>query len=89
MKQGMWKLAAAMLVAIATIVPVAAGPLEDGLNAYREQDYATALEVWRPLAEQGVAPAQYRLGTLYAEGKGVEQSDTTAAAWYHRAADNL
>ena len=87
MKHATWKLAGAVGVAIALIVPVAAGPLEDGLTAYRAHDYATALELWRPLAEKGVAAAQYQLGTLYAEGRGVEQSDATAAVWYKRAAE--
>ena len=87
MKRGAWNLAAAVLMAVVTVIPVAAGPLEEGLTAYRERDYATALELWRPLADKGNAAAQYQLGTLYAEGKGVEQSDTTAAAWFHRAAE--
>jgi len=87
MKQNAWKFAAAMLVAIATVNPAAAGPLEDGLTAYRDHDYATALASWRPLAETGNAAAQYQLGILYAEGKGVEQSDATAAQWFRRAAD--
>jgi uncharacterized protein len=74
-------------VALALAQPVAAGPLEDGMDAYRQQDYAKAAELWMPLAEAGNAAAQYQLGTLYAEGKGVEQSDTTAAAWFARAAN--
>ena len=32
--------------------------------------------------------AQYRLGDMYAEGKGVEQNDKTAMQWYQRAADH-
>lgn len=87
MKRGAWNLAAATLVAIATVMAAAAGPLEDGLTAYREHDYVTALALWRPLADKGDAAAQYQLGTLYAEGKGVAQSDATAASWYQRAAE--
>ena len=87
MKQNAWKFAAAMLVAIATVNPAAAGPLEDGLTAYRARDYDTALALWRPLADAGNAAAQYQLGTLYAEGKGVAQSDATAAQWFQRAAE--
>jgi TPR repeat protein len=85
MKRGIWTLAAIMLVAVA--MPVTAGPLEDGLTAYREHDYATALALWRPLADKGNPAAQYQLGTLYAEGKGVAQSDATAVQWFQRAAD--
>lgn len=72
---------------IAQCPPVAAGAIEDGLTAYNEKDYVKALQLWRPLAEQGVAAAQYRLGVLYAEGKGVNASDLIAAVWFQRAAE--
>ena len=78
---------AALAIASAFGAAALAGPLEDGMTAYREKDYAKAVESWRPLAEQGVAAAQYQLGTLYAEGKGVEQSDVTATEWFQRAAE--
>ena len=67
--------------------PVAAGPLEEANDAYREKAFAKAAELWRPLAEKGDAAAQYSLGTLYAEGKGVEQNDATAFLWFQRAAN--
>ena len=41
------------------VVPVAAGPLEDATAAYERGDYATALQIIRPLADQGHAEAQY------------------------------
>jgi TPR repeat protein len=76
-----------MLVALAGLAaPAFAGPLEDGMAAYRENDFAKAMELWLPLAESGNPAAQLQVGNLYAEGKGVEQSDTTAAAWFERAA---
>lgn len=37
-------------------------------------------------AEQGLAPAQYRLGTLYEKGQGVPENPTRARSWYERAA---
>ena len=82
-------LLAVAAVAIATIFggPAAAGPLEDGKAAYHEKDYGKAAELWRPLAEKGDAAAQHFLGTLYAEGKGVERNDATAFLWFQRAAN--
>ena len=65
----------------------AAGTLEDGVAAYRSGDYGKAVEIWRALAEQGDAMAQDRLGGMYAEGKGLEQSDVTATLWFQRAAN--
>ena len=79
-------LVAALLLALC-FEAGAAGALEEGIDAYRQHDYAKAVELWRPLADQGNAEAQYRLGTLYAEGKGVEQNDATAMTWFMRAAE--
>jgi uncharacterized protein len=37
---------------------------QDGMDAYDRGDYATAVQEWRPLAEQGVARAQNNLGIM-------------------------
>ncbi|HXX84168.1 MAG TPA: tetratricopeptide repeat protein [Casimicrobiaceae bacterium] len=78
---------AALLCAFSVEAAAADGALEEGSEAYRQQDYAKAAELWRGLADKGDAEAQYRLGTLYAEGKGVGQNDATAMTWFLRAAD--
>jgi TPR repeat protein len=67
-------------------LPAQGGPLEDGLDAYRAKDYEKAIAAWRPLAEKGMAAAQYRIGVMYAEGKGVPADDAQAALWFERAA---
>ena len=41
------------------------------LNIALDGDYAEAYCLWRPLAEQGYAEAQYHLGWLYANGNGL------------------
>lgn len=87
MRFGIRNLLGALAIAAALGAPAAAGPLEDANDAYREKAYAKAAELWRPLAENGDAEAQYSLGTLYAEGKGVEQNDATAFLWFQRAAN--
>ena len=74
----------AMAVAAATAL---AGPLEEGLDAYQEKDYLKAVQLWRPLAQAGDREAQYRLGVMYAEGKGVAPNDAEAALWFERAAE--
>ncbi len=60
---------------------------EDGLLAYHRGDHRVAMEVWRPLAEQGHASAQYSLVLLYYRGEGVLPNPKQAAQWYHKAAD--
>ncbi len=58
-----------------------------GLSAYEKGDYATALKEWEPLAQAGGSAAQYNLGLLYYDGKGVPQDFSEAAKWFERAAD--
>jgi uncharacterized protein len=64
-----------------------AGPLEDASTAYKRGDFATALQIWRPRATQGVAFAQFNLGLMYYSGQGVPQDYAEAAKWYRLAAD--
>jgi TPR repeat protein len=54
--------------------------------AYNRGDYAEALKILRPLADQGYALAQTNIGQLYAEGKGVTQSYQEALKWLRLAA---
>ena len=61
----------AVLVALATGAPVQAPELDE----------------LRALAEQGDADAQFNLGVMYANGRGVPEDDTEAVRWYRLAAD--
>jgi TPR repeat protein len=60
---------------------------DEGLTAYRRQDYATALQEWKTLAEQGDATAQYGLGIMYYQGKGVAQDSAQAMRWIRKSAE--
>jgi hypothetical protein len=64
-----------------------AGQVDDGLAAYNRGDYATAMKLWLPLAEQGNEVAQNNIGVLYAQGRGVEQNYTVAANWFRKSAN--
>ena len=64
-----------------------AADFQTGLEAYKRGNYATALEEWRPLAEQGLARAQHDLGFMYDNGEGVAQDHSEAARWYRLAAE--
>jgi TPR repeat protein len=76
-----------LLFLCAVTVPVVAGPLEDGLAAYKRRDWATALGLLRPLAEQGDPAAQEKIGRLYERGKGLPKDTFSAAEWYRKAAE--
>jgi len=47
----------------------------------RAKDYAIALSLWLPLAEQGLAKAQYNLGAMYYADHGVPQEYAEAMKW--------
>ena len=51
--------------------PIALQQLLAGFGAYERGDYAAALSEFRLLAEQGDAPAQSALGSMYHFGRGV------------------
>lgn len=65
----------------------AADPLDDAIAASHRGDFSTALSIWRPLADQGNAIAQYNLGLSYNYGRGVQQDFAEAIKWYRKAAD--
>lgn len=74
-------------VLVVSVGVVAAGPLDDGKAAYKSGDYATALKLVRPLAEQGDPMAQYLLGTMYAWGRGVPKDYKQTLVWYRKSAE--
>jgi TPR repeat protein len=66
---------------------VASGGINGARAAYNQGDYGTALQEWRPQAEQGDAGAQLNLGYMYSNGYGVPQDHKEAIKWYRRAAE--
>ena len=82
----MKRLALAVVFLSCLTAPARAG-IDEGLAAYERGDYATALQEWAPLANQGDAEAQYFLGHMYAEGQGVPRQYGKAAVWFRQAAE--
>ena len=75
---------------IITLIISCAPPSSDyqkGLDAALEGDFATAMKLWRPLAEQGNATAQYNISLMYANGDGVPQNNVEALKWSQLAAN--
>jgi TPR repeat protein len=48
-------------------------------------DLAQAARWYQHAAEQGLAEAQFNLGTLYGTGRGVPRDEALAATWLERA----
>ena len=82
-----------LLVFIAAIFAVIAGCAQSyyqsqkGMRHYKPDDVATALNELRPLAAEGDADAQFKLGSLYYQGFGVPQDFKEAIAWLRKAAE--
>jgi TPR repeat protein len=76
-------------VDLAAAVGLASPPrnADAAFAAYQNGNYAAALQLSRPLADQGDARAQSILGLIYYGGRGVPQDDNEAVKWFRRAAD--
>jgi len=59
---------------------------DEGLRAYDSGNFFEALRNWQPLAERGDANAQFNLGLIYENGRGVNVDYVQALHWYERAA---
>jgi TPR repeat protein len=78
------------LLAIGLLAGSASLPAQDfeaGAEAAKAGDFATALAIWRPLAESGDPAAQFNLGMMYARGDGVPEDFAEAASWFRKAAE--
>ena len=64
--------------------PAGAG-FDEAVAALQRGDYATAFRELRPLAERGNGEAQYNLGIMYRNGRGVPQDNATAGGWFRKA----
>jgi len=67
--------------------PVYADDWRDIKDAFDRGDYKTVFEKLKPLAEQGDALAQFNLGSIYYQGKGVSQDYKEAAKWFRLSAE--
>ena len=73
-------LVAALTAFMLFATPVVAGDFEDAEAAYKAGDYQKALRLYKPLAEQGHAGAQFNLGNMYAKGVGLAEAVKSALA---------
>ncbi len=75
-----------VIALFAGVVTAHAAELSEGYKAIQRRDYETALVIFRQLAAQGNAAAQYNLGVIYDKGLGVAQNYKAAVKWYRKAA---
>ena len=76
------------LVILALLGPLHVGAdFAKGIAAAQAGDDATAFQEFKKAAEQGHAKAQYNLGLMYDNGRGVLQDYKQAVKWYRLAAE--
>lgn len=80
---------AAFAITLSLAAPVLAGDFEDGLEAFDKGSYVQAHMSWIPAAVHGNAMAQFNLGIMCVEGRGMAPNPTQGLAWISLAADNM
>lgn len=70
----------------ASLPAVAEGPAKEAIDAFQAGRHTKAVELAKPLAEQGNAEALYLLGFASESGKGAEMSKDKALEYYRKAA---
>ena len=82
------RLVLSILVGLVFLLASPAWPdYQAGAEAYKRGDYDTALKELRPLADQGIAVAQYNLGLMSYQGQGMPRDYQEAAQWCRLAAE--
>jgi uncharacterized protein len=77
------------MMAVATVATVATAA-HAGINkataAFSSGKFSEALENFRTLAEGGHLDAEFMLGVMYFQGRGIKQDRPIAAIWFYKSA---
>ncbi|AKF25848.1 hypothetical protein YH65_10970 [Sulfurovum lithotrophicum] len=65
---------------------LAAGEFDEAVTEYKQGNYIKALDAFYVLAKEGHPKAQFNVGLIYANGKGVNKDIYQAKEWYKKAA---
>ncbi len=90
MNKSLLKKLGLVVVVVALVFSVSQGAwggFQEGYDAVRRGDYATALKEWKPLAELGDVNAQFNLGVMYYNGQGVPKDYKIAVEWFRKSAE--
>src|SRR5688572_5477440 len=72
---------------IQSLPSAGSSPAKEAMKAFEAGRHAKAVELAKPLADQGNAEALYLMGFAHESGKGVEASRDKALEYYRKAAD--
>jgi len=65
-----------------------ASAFEDGVKAYGNGDFKTALKLFSEAAKEGNVSAQYNIGCMFKNGEGTQQDLSKALQWFRYAKQN-
>ena len=86
MKRFILSLSVAACLSAALTLPAFAD-FDKGWAAYESKQYSEALREFNKAAQQGDTSAQFNLGVMYANGRGVPQDHREAVKWFRLAAE--
>lgn len=72
---------------VALTHPDLAENFEEGMRFVANKDYTRAAELFKKIAEQGHAEAQFYLGLMCEGGQGVTKDEQQAVSWWAKAAE--
>lgn len=78
-----------LMLVVCWVTSVWAQSVEEGRSAYFAADFEHAFKIWNPLAENRSADAQYYLGILHSEGRGVLIDEVRAGKWFLQSASQV
>ena len=67
--------------------PPSLGTVADGEMAFDQGKYDRARAILLPLAAAGDPVAQFYIGKMYAEGRGIEKDEVQGVKWYRKSAE--
>jgi len=77
---------AGVAIALGSSASAQAPTVKSGIEAWQRGDHASAVAIWRNLAEKGNVDAAFDLGQAYRLGKGVPADSSQAKRWLEVAA---
>ena len=81
------KIAFCLWLTVCGLLAPAVAAVKAGMLAYANGDYKKALAELTLAAQSGNTLAQFTIGFMYANGKGVAKNDAEALRWYRMAAE--
>jgi TPR repeat protein len=70
-----------------TLETAYAGQLEDGVSAWGQGEFASAMSLLEPLADEGQPRAQFLVGLMFTTGDGVDRDIPAGVAWFRKSAE--